>query len=353
MATKIDVSGLTLNTKEAEMLSMLISERVFVQTPLAQVHDIQTGVQMAQQIVFVDNLDVGGEALTNCTPAEQDGLTMTEKAWAPALIAGRFSHCANDLNVLLKIFKKAQRVEPDFYDRIDSEEMGLLMAKIIDALRVSISAKVWLGDLTAAVQAGGNFTIVDFNVGLWNQIEGLWEQIFTEVAASTLERYTISENANATYVLQVLAAGKSETILRAMYENADPRLLGAVDAQILVTRSIWDNMLTFIESKQYNGGIISRLEGGQQTMDYRGIPVIKMPEWDRTIRKYQDDLTVHYLPHRAIMTTPSNIPIATLSEGDLQNLESFYDKKDKTNYVDYGYYLDAKFGEGYMASVAY
>ncbi len=35
MATKIDVSGLTLNTKEAEELSMLISERVFVQTPLA------------------------------------------------------------------------------------------------------------------------------------------------------------------------------------------------------------------------------------------------------------------------------------------------------------------------------
>ena len=353
MASKIDVSGLTLNAKEAEDISKLISERVFVQTPLAKVHDIQTGVQMAQQIVFVDNLDVGGEALTNCVPVEQDGLTMTEKFWAPALVAGRFTHCANNLDVLLKIFKKAQRVEPDFYDRIESQEIGILMAKVIESLRVSISAKVWLGDKTAAVQAGGNFTISDFNVGWWNQIEGLWEQIFTAVGTGDVPRYTIPDNAEASYVAQILDAGESETILKTMYENADSRLLGAADAQYLITRSIWDNMLTFIESKQYLGGIISRLEDGQQTMSYRGIPVIKMPEWDRTIRKFQDDLTVHYLPHRAVLTTPGNIPIATLSEGDLQNLESFYDKKDKTNIIDYGYYVDTKLGEGYLTSVAY
>ena len=350
MASKIDVSGLTLNTKEAEDVSKLISQRVFVETPLAKVHDIQTGIQMDTQIVFVDNLGVGGEALTNCVPAEQDGLTMTEKKWEPRLVAGRFSHCANNLNVLLKIFKKAQRVEPDFYDRIDSQEMGLLMAKIIDALRVSISAKAWLGDKSAAVQAGGNFTISGFNVELWNQFDGLWEQIFDD---GNVPRYTIPDNAEASYVAQILDAGEAEVAFRNMYENADSRLLGASDAQYLCTRSLWDNHLTFIESKQYNGGIVSRLEDGQQTMSYRGIPVIKMPEWDRTIRLYQDDLTVHYRPHRAVLTTPSNIPIATLSEGDLQNLESFYDKKDKTNYVDYGYYLDAKFGEAYMASVAY
>ncbi len=78
-----------------------------------------------------------------------------------------------------------------------------------------------------------------------------------------------------------------------------------------------------------------------------------MNEWDRTIRKYQDDLTVHVLPHRALLTTPGNIPIGTLSESDMDSLESFYDKKDKTNIVDYGYFLDAKHLESYMSSVAY
>lgn len=350
MASKIDVSALTLNPKEAQEISEAVVEKVFVQGELNQVHDVQTGVSMNEQIVFVDNLEVGGEALSGCTPAEQDGLTMTQKYWTPALIAGRFSHCANDLNKLLKIFRRAQRVEPDYYDRIGSQEMGLLMAKITDSLKVSVSAKAWLSDTTAAIQPGGNFTIAGFNGGLWNQFDGLWKQIFADAA---VPRYTISENAGATYVLQELAAGESLNILQGMYESADSRLLGDPDAQFLVTRSIWDNYLALTETKEFNGGITTRLDNGQITMDYRGIKIVLMNEWDRTIRKYQDDLTVHFRPHRAVLTTPMNIPIATLSESDLQNLESFYDRKDKTNYVDYGYFLDAKFLESYMAVAAY
>lgn len=350
MATKFDVSGLTLNNEEASEVSKAVIEKVFIQGELSQVHDIETGVQHGKQIVFIDNLGVGGEALTGCTPAEQDGLTITEKFWTPALVAGRFSHCANDVAQLLKLFKKAQRVEPDFYDKEGSEEMQILTAKIIDALKVSISAKVWLSDTASAIQPGGNFTIVGFNAGLWNQFDGLWKQIFAD---GTIPAYTITENAGATYVLQALTAGKSLTIFQSMYENADARLLGDPSAQFLVTRSIWDNYLALTETKEFNGGVTTRLDNGQIKMTYRGIPIVLMNEWDRTIRLYQDDLTVHFRPHRALLTTPANIPIGTLNEDDLQNLESFYDQKDKTNYVDYGYFLDAKFGESYMASVAY
>lgn len=350
MASKIDVSALTLNTEEATQIGEAVIEQVFVQGELTDVHAIETGVQHDQQIVFVDNLDVSGEAYTNCTPVEQTGLVLTEKKWQPALVGGRYTHCANDLNQLLKLFKKSSKANPDFFDNIDSEAMGLLMAKIIDAMKVSISAKVWLGDLTAAVQAGGNFTIAGFNVGLWDQIEGLWEQIFAD---SAIPRFTITENAGATYVLQVLASGKGRTIFQTMYEDADSRLIGHPDAEYLVTRSIWDNYLTTIEDKQGNGGVIERLESGVVRMKYRGIPIIRMDEWDRTIRKYQDDLTVHYRPHRALLTVPNNIPIATLSTDDLDSLESWYERKDKTNILDFSYFLDAKWGESYMGSVAY
>lgn len=346
----MDVSGLTLNPEEVQDASQIVVEKVFVQGELSQVHDIQMGISHKKQIVFVNNLGVGGEALTGCTPAEQDGLEFTEKFWDPALIAGRFTHCANDLPQLLKLFRKAQRVEPDFYDKTGSQEMGILMAKIIEALKVSVSAKAWLSDTAAAVQPGGNFTIAGFNAGLWNQFDGLFKQIFVDAA---IERYTITENAGASYLLQKLAAGESLNILEGMYNQADPRLLGDASAQFLVTRSIWNNLLTANESTESNGGFLTRRENGVMTMDYRGIPVVLMSEWDRTIRLYQDDLTVHFRPHRAVLTTPSNIPLGTLSETDLQNLESFYDKKDKTNYVDYGYYLDAKHGEAYMTVAAY
>ena len=350
MASKFDVSGLTLNTEEATEIGKAVIEQVFVQGELSDVHAVETGIQHQQQIVFIDNLDVSGEAFTNCTPVEQDGLVLTEKVWTPQLIGGRYTHCANDLNKLFKLFEKARRANPDYFDGLNRNGLGLLMVKIVDAMKVSISAKVWLGDTAAAVQAGGNFTIAGFNVGLWDQFDGLWEQIFAD---SAIPRYTITENGNATYVLQELASNEGRTIFQTLYEDADSRLIGHADAQYLVTRSIWDNYLTTIEDKQGNGGIITRLEDGTVTMDYRGIPIVKMDEWDRTIRKYQDDLTVHYRPHRALLTTPNNIPIATLSEDDLDSLESWYEKKDKTNILDFAYFLDTKWGESYMGSVAY
>jgi hypothetical protein len=345
-----NTSALALNPQEATSVDQAIVEKVFVQGDLSTIHDIHTGIQHKEQIVFVANIGEGGEALTGCTPAEQGGLVFTQKYWDPALVAGRITHCATDMNPLMKLFRRAQRVEPDFYDRVSSQEMGMLLAKTSDSIKQSVASKVWLSDTAAAVQPGGNFTIAGFNGGLWNQFDGLWKQVFADAA---VPRYTIAENSGATYALQVLAAGESENILRGIYEGADSRLLGDADAQILVTRSIWDNYLTAIETKQATGGIIERLEDGTISMKYRGIPMILMNEWDRTIRKYQDDLTVHFRPNRAVMTTPSNIPVGTLSETDLHNFESFYDKKDKTNYVDYGYFLDAKFGESYMASVAY
>lgn len=349
-SSKIDVSGLTLNAKEAESTSEAVFEKVFMDPQLSQIHDIVTGVSMKQQIVFIANLAIGGEAFTGCTPAEQDSLVLTEKFWDPVLIGGRFTHCANDLNQLLKLFRRAQRATPDFFDRIGSEEIGILVARIVDSIMRSITAKVWFSAKNAAVQPAGDFTIAGFNAGLWNQFDGLWEQIFADAAVPV---YTITENAGATYDLQELLAGESLNIFQAMYNLADSRLLSDPDAQILVTRSIWDNYLTLTETKEFNGGITTRLDNGQMTMNYRGIPIVMKDDWDRNIVEYQNDLTVTVLPHRALLTTPSNIPIATLSERDMDTLESWYEKKDKSNIVDYAYFLDAKFGEAYLAVAAY
>lgn len=350
MASKIDVTGLSLNELEASEVGKAVIELAFLQSPLNAVHDVETGISMDSQIVFVDNLDVSGQAFTNCTPAEAGGLTMTEKFWTPKLIGARYTHCANDLSALLKLFKKAQRINPDYFDRVASEELGLLMAKISDAMLVSISAKAWLGDTAAAAQPAGNFTASGFTAGLWNQFDGLWKQIWADSAVQT---YTITENAGGTYAAQVLSADKGRTILQQLYEVADPRLSGHPEAQYLVTKSIWDNYLTTIEGLQGAGGIIERLENGAISMNYRGIPIKRMDEWDRTIRKYQDDTAAHFRPHRALLTVPANIKIGTLNESDMTTLDSWYEKKDKTNIVDIAYYLDAKHGESYMTAAAY
>jgi hypothetical protein len=350
MATKFDVSALTLNPLEATEVSQAVIEQVFVMSELAENHDIQLGIQMKEQIVFVGQLGIGGEALTNCTPAEQDALAFTQKYWDPALIAGRFTNCQNDLNKLFKLFKKAQKANPDYFDKEGSEEMAMLSVAITESIKTSVNAKVWYSDLVAALfSGGGNFTNTT-NLGLFNQFDGLFKQIFADGA---IPRYTISENSGATYAAQTLAAGKSYTILKSLYNLADPRLLGDAEAKIYVTRSIYDNYLDYLETTEAVGGNIQVTEDGRKLLSYRGIPVKLQNEWDRIQNLYQNDGTVVFRPHRALMTVPGNIPVGTLSEDDLQSLESWYEKKDKSNYVDFAYFLDAKHLESYYSTVAY
>lgn len=350
MSSLIDVSALTLNPQEATEVSEVVFEKVFVQTDLAQIHEIEVGVQMQQQIVFSNQLGIGGEALTGCTPEQQAGLELTQKYWTPQLIAGRLVHCQNDLNKLFKLFTKVSKANPDYFDKEGSQELGMVTSAVIESMKTSIHAKIWYSDTSADdFSGGGNFTN-GTNLGLFNQFDGLWKQIFAD---SDIPRYTISENSGASASAQVLADGKAHEILKAMYNGADARLLGSDGVQFVVTRSIYDNYLDFLETKENSGGFIQVTEDGRQQLFYRSIPVIMDNEFDRIQNLYQNNGTVTFRPHRAILTVKENIPVATLSEQDLSNLESWYEKKDKSNYIDYAYFLDAKHLESYMSSVAY
>ena len=99
--------------------------------------------------------------------------------------------------------------------------------------------------------------------------------------------------------------------------------------------------------------LYSRTEEGTSRDTYRGIPIIVREDWDRNIRTYFDNGTTYLDPHRMILTDINNIPIGTLSEDDLKSLDMFYEKKDKTHYIDTAMTLDAKLLEEYMIAVAY
>lgn len=346
---KFNVAALTLSPSEVENVAQVIVEQGFINGRLSENYDIQTGIGHDQQIVFLAKMGISGKALTNCTPAEIGNLTFTEKTWTPKLIAGRFTHCANDENQLFKILKQATNVYPDFFDRTQSQELQLVIALILMSIEESVPAKAWFSDSTAAVFPGGNFTI-GTDLGLFNQFEGLWKQIFAD---ATIPRYTIAKNAGVTYALQGLATDEADTILQAVFDNADSRLKGNPNAKFYVTSEIYWNMMRTVKTKEYNGGVVLTLLDGRQSLSYYGIPIYNELVFDHVIQTYQDDGTVWHLPHRVALSVDTNMPFGTLSESDLENLRSVYDEPNNQNILDFGYFLDAKFGESYLASVAY
>lgn len=353
MASQIDISALTLNAEEAQEIGKLIIEKAFVNSDLKKVHDIETGVLWKTQIPFAGQMADSLKKSTGCTPNQGSGIVMTEKFWEPEIFDVRFEHCAADLNKLFKLFGKASRINPDFYDKINSQEMGVIYALIEQMLMSSIPTKVWFSDKSAADISGGGVFTDGTDVDLYNTINGLFQQIFADIQSGDSNYIEISENSGASYSAQALGTDAAYNYMQEAVNSADSRLLQDPDAQFLVTRTMYDNYKSTLRNKTLGAGFIEITEGGKTSLYFDGYEVVPMYEWDRIIKSVQDNGTTYNLPHRMVFTTPGNIPVATLAESDLDTLTSFYDQYRKSNVVDVALSLDAKYLENYMTVAAY
>lgn len=352
MASKIDVSALTLNTEEAKEISEGILEGEFVNGVLSQNHEIMTGIEHKKQIPFIGKIADSLKLAAGCTPAEGGTLAFTEKTWDPQKFTTRFKHCADDLNNLLKIFQKAKKINPDFYDRVDSPEGGLVASRVGLMLRETLPVKVWFSDKAADTVANAGVLKNGTDNTLYNVIDGLWKQIFAAIPSGDYF-VNIAANEGASYAAQALSADEAFDTLVLMYNQADERLREDPDAKFYLSRSMADNYRTTIRTDTKGAGFIERMENGTPVLYFEGIKIETMYVWDRHIKAIEDNGTKYNFPNRALLTTPANIPVGTLSEDDFEELDSFYDRTLKSNIIDVAFSLDTKFLETYMAVAAY
>jgi hypothetical protein len=348
----INADALTLNAREAETVSEVIFERVFNDSDLAEYHEIETGIDVKTQIAFAERLGLLGKKSEGCTPNEAGGFALTEKFWTPVLEDFRLKHCQNDMPALLKLFRKSQRINPDFFDVVGSQEFGVIISAVETSLLENIHRKVWFNDITAkTIENGGVFTN-GTDLDYFNSFDGLFKQILAEVPVNASNRVAIDANSGASYANQALEEDAALAIFEKMVTSADERLVSADDAFILATRSLADNYRATLRNKNLGSGFLEVVEEGRPKLYFDGIEVKVRYDWDRYIKSYQDNGIKYHLPHRALFTTKSNIPLGTLSEEDLTKLDVFYDKTLKTNIMDAAYTIDAKHLEAYMTVLA-
>ncbi|SOC79823.1 hypothetical protein SAMN06296241_1360 [Salinimicrobium sediminis] len=354
----LDLAALTMNAEEAKDVSQAIFERTITGGDLSEFHEVVTGIEHKTQIPFIGNLGLVGTKVTGCDRNENPAqISLTEKFWDPALIGDRLAHCATDVNALFKLFKKAQKVNPDFYDRIGGEEFGVIISKVEQAMKKMNNRLVWFGDTAALNVTGGGVIKDGVDVKYFNVIDGLWKQILAEVPTTAKNYVAISQNAGAGYAAQALPADYDALgLFRKMHDAIDARFFEAMDEgaepQYLVTREIFQRFQAQLEDKSL-AFTLAETKDGVNGLSYRGITIKVRHDWDNNIRSYQDNGTKWNLPHRALLTVKENIPVGTLSEADLNNIESWYEKKDKKNYIDFDLKLDAKHLLDYMTVAAY
>lgn len=354
MASKIDFSTLTLNSEEARSVSEAIFEELYAKPELSQVHEVMTGVTMDRYIpIFGGFTMVGKVDPGSCSVnTETDQIPTSEKQWTPKLISGRLVHCQADLDDYLKFWKKNKKALYLWEDP-EAEMMTFIKDRALDVILEAILRLAEFGDTAAAVVGSGGYLTAGTTATYFTPLDGMWKQIFTDQAGSALSyRYTISKNSEGSKNAQLaLAEDDALTILKNLYNNADSRIFNGKPVY-QVTRTLLNNWQDYMESKSL-AFTMQRAEEGTTKWQYRGIPIITRYDWDRMIQSYHNLGDTYYLPHRAILTDITNIPIGTSDSESLSELDSFYDKTDKSHYIDFAFRLDQKNLQEALLAVAY
>jgi hypothetical protein len=348
----------TFNREEVKDLSKVIGERFYNHPAISELHDIEQGVKYDTQILFAQRLGLLSKRITGCTPASASGLTFSEKTWTPKDFSFRLEHCSADVNVQNKLLRQFQKMNPDFYNILEGMGMSaigqFLVGYVEDALIEDIFYKIWWSDTTAETIANSGVFDNTFDIDKINGIDGLWKQIEVAIPSGDANHVNIAKNEAASYVLQTLAANEAETILKSMYAKADSRLLTDPELKFMVSRSLYENYMETLETRQGNGGITQYGEDGNPILKFRGITIVNMGNlWDVFIKDNMDNGTKLNNPHRALLTVKANIPIATVNENDLSSLNPFFAPYQNLNVIDAAFNLDVKLLEKYLAIAAY
>lgn len=366
MASKIDVSALTINTEEAKEIGKAIMEKVLVIGKLAQYHEIQEGIEYDTQIPFVGTLGLIGKSIAGCgITANGTSLVMTEKTWTPKRVGDRLEHCETDLNILLKLFQNRKRTTPEFWDQIDSEALGVVLARVEQALEQMLERLAWFGDTAADTISGGGVYGNSYSAEMpfYTPLNGLWKQIFATSSHQPGGAYHVNIGLNeaANEAAQkidpdAMDAGYARDIFKAMINKRDARLKQAVNMgveQIIhATSALVENYENWLEDESLAFTLDRAEDGTIKELRYRNTTIIPRYDWDLHIAK-QDNGDKINNPHRALLTVKENIPMGTPSEGELMTIKSFYDPYHQVNVMDFVDLFDFKFLEDYMAVSAY
>ena len=336
MASAISNGTFSFNPEELKDWSEVIHTLIYQNEELNKIHDIQEGVAFNKQIVFAGKIGLMGKAVTGCTPNEIEGLTLTQKFWNPIKEDFRLTHCQVDVNDQDKLVNQMTKLNPDFYDVVGGSNGvigNFLVAKVIEGFNENLLRKVWFSDKLADTIANGGELTNGTDKDYFNTLDGLFKQIFAEIPVTAKNYVAIAKNAGVTYAAQELASGESIAILKEMYKKADSRMRTLPEASFKVTQTIYDGYLNDLEDIQNQGAGNTMInEDGQMVLRYRGIELINMEVWDRNIASFYNDGTVYNKPHRAVLTVPMNIPVATLATSDFGTIDAFYDKVSKKEY---------------------
>jgi hypothetical protein len=345
---------ITFNGKEA---TEGILEPAFQRPEMRRIMDIRENIKAKEQIAFLGRIDKvtkkdGGAG----TGKQNRSLAMSEKFWDPAKLKIWISLTQDDLEGTFFVWLTKNGVDRRNVEDLTEFYQQWVLEVFADAAQSDALRIAYFGDKDIANVSDSGVLANTASVDDYNQIDGFWKQLFAAVTATKTKRITIAKNSEANYAAQ-LALGTTDAYdtYRKMINIADSRLRQAPDKVFLVTETLFQNRIDEKESK--SPGVYEMIKRQDQAYNddqYRNIPIISMDNvWDKYIQSDFANGTAYDLPHRAILTTVSNLVAGFDSAGGIDDFRTYFDENSESVNFKGLYKFDAKVMEEFMTVVAY
>ena len=249
-------------------------------------------------------------------------------------------------------------------DITSTEFAAFMMEQLQDAIAEVYQRIFWFGD--TGIVAGTSNNLAAGEVAFFNMIDGVFAQLFDIVTADSARLSSTgiaTVNAGVSYAAQKFTAADvtNQVVSKALdtvWYEADMRLRSVAKSDLVyyVTQTVADQLEK--ERKAISGIDMpyQRQENGMSGLTWNGITVQPIQLWDRMIASYfGDDATPvkSVLPHRVLLTSPTNLMLGVETVGSLGELDAWYSKDAEVMYAKYGASVDAKIGINKMIQAAY
>jgi hypothetical protein len=309
---------INLNLIQDEM-NVALLEPIFFDASISEIFRVDTNARTKKSIPFIKFKQNLLRKRTGCKPEEVEAVEISRRCFDIQDQQFRIPLCQDEFEdtVFMGMTQRGVR---------KTDLTPTLMARLlVDAAQVAIRKDLinlaFFGKSSMATPAGAEY--LDITNGLWSYYIPL-----------------LQDEGKLQFTPQntplVGGTGDATTFLRNIYKNQKNVLKAVPNAQkfIKVDRGVFEAYREDLEATQGTGGGNTTItEGGKEVLDFYGMRIIEFCEWDDVLQSLGIDTTA--TPgNLAMLTTRDNLWFGTDSSNPRQELDIWYHKKDKINYLD-------------------
>ncbi len=306
-------------------------------------------VKNGDPVAFIGSGDDVGIAGSGCDPVYQEyGIANSQKRWVLGDWQIPLKICYESLKNTIAEY--TLKTGTDIGDLTSTEFMSYILRPELERqMKRMIWRFGWFGDTAAKNIAQGGILTDDEKVKkeLFTTCDGLFKRIFAQCTSNSKQLTAIAANNEATFAAQraaMLTEGVATNLLDMMLMDADSRITSDPSACIVMTKLMAD-CLTYDIKNRFK--IIMPWEtifNGLDVANYNGVKIVRVSIWDRMIQAYEHIETeasgqtpAQNKPNKPFRMVYANLnsqlQVATESGGLLEDLDIWFDKKERRNYI--------------------